>query len=115
MGINLETLADNSKADRNFRKLAQLVLDTGGQDVGVRFGTGTATWPGGSQFTNTVTITHGLGRTPIAVVCTCITGGAAIGAYQAFGYTSTTFAVKAQAVDGGTTAGSQTFAWVAIG
>jgi hypothetical protein len=38
--ISLEQLADGSVSDRNFQKLMSLVIDTGGQSVGIiRFGT----------------------------------------------------------------------------
>jgi hypothetical protein len=68
--IALEQLADGSISDRNFQTLARLVLDTGGLSAGVRFGTGTLTWPGGSPFTNTLPLAHGLGRIPTIAVAT---------------------------------------------
>lgn len=66
MTIALEQLADGSVSDRNFQRLMSLVLDTGGRSVGIRFGTGTATWTAAVS-SAAVTIPHGLGRTPVAV------------------------------------------------
>lgn len=63
--IPLEHLADGSTSDRNFQKLMHLVLDMGGVEAGLRFGSGTATWPGGGAVSGTVTVTHRLGRTPV--------------------------------------------------
>lgn len=68
--ISLETLRDNTPSARNFDKLAQLVLDTGGQSAGIRFGTGTCTFGGGSRMTSATTVSHGLGRTPAAILAT---------------------------------------------
>lgn len=54
------------KTRRNFERLAALVLDTGGQSAGVRFGTATVTWAGVTQFSGSTTVDHGLGRVPVA-------------------------------------------------
>lgn len=49
--------------ERNFRKLAQLIPDTGGVATDTRRGTGDAVWSA-STVSGAVTVTHGLGRTP---------------------------------------------------
>lgn len=45
--------------------LRSLVLDTGGRSLGVRIGTGSATWAATGVSSGTATIAHGLGRTPV--------------------------------------------------
>lgn len=68
--LALERLLDGSITARNFQKLQQLVIDTGGQSVGMRFGTTSVTWPGGAQATNVPAVDHGLGRTPVVALLT---------------------------------------------
>jgi hypothetical protein len=63
MTIALEHLADNSPADRNFRRLAQLMPNTGGKSIGIRFGSSSATWTA-AVLSAAVTIPHGLGIAP---------------------------------------------------
>lgn len=82
-------------------------------------GTAVGTWPGGSPNAGIVTVTHGLGVVPVAVVATSQGGlpAAAAGVVQVFNYTATTFQFNITTADGslpgaGTT---QTIAWVAIG
>ena len=50
-------------------------------------------WPGGSQFSNTLTVTHGLGRTPAAVVANCGETSQGVSCLT-FTFTSTTFQMK---------------------
>lgn len=66
MTIALEHLADGSISDHNFQKLMALVLDTGGQSIGLRIGTGTVTFTT-STTSPVVTVNHGLGKTPVVV------------------------------------------------
>ena len=91
----------------------QAELDAAVNGKKIRSGTGTVTWAGGSPFSATTTVTHGLGATPTAVIATCIAGSVSVGAYQALNFTPTTFDVKAEYASGATTAGSQTFSWIA--
>lgn len=115
MTISLENLGDGSVADRNFLKLAQLVVDAGGRSIGIRFGSDSLTWPAAGTSSNTKTITHGLGRTPIVV------GGWGSDSTTAqffycypFTFTSTQFSMRgvAEAAPGVQT---KTFTWVALG
>jgi hypothetical protein len=119
MSINLQDLADNSVSDRNFRKLAQLVIDTGGKDIGIRWGSGTWTWPGGQAASSATVVTHGLGRTPVlvGVFSNQDQGATEVIIPEAFSYTSTQFSTRGVSRVGtlygaGTTA---TFVWLAIG
>ena len=86
----------------------------------VTVGTGTITWPGGSFISNTITVTHGLGVTPVVTVVVS-TGGSfgltAIPVLAATTLTSTTFAATVVTVDGNTPAGTSTttFYWIAVG
>lgn len=90
--IGLEQIADGSVTDRNFQKLMSLVIDTGGQSVGLRFGVASVTHTASVQGVQTVT--HGLGRTPGAVLCT-VNAGADGTAYtaSAFNLAATTFGI----------------------
>jgi hypothetical protein len=115
MSVSLQDLADNSPTDRNFRKLAQLVIDTGGQNVGIRFGNQVLTFPGGGVFTSISTVTHGLGRTPKVVVAT-----ANLAAVTLFAFTyapgATTFNLQGWTPNAAPGAGTtESVSWVAIG
>lgn len=70
--IALEHIApeDWAAVERVRQALQSLVVDTGGQSIGVRFGAASVTWPGGSPFSTAKTVTHGLGRTPVTVLTT---------------------------------------------
>lgn len=94
--------------------LSRLLIDVGGRSIGVRFGSGTLTFPGGSPSTSTVTVNHGLGRTPVAV-CVCNEFLGSIGSVNTL--TSTTFQTLGFTVDG-SSPGAGTgapFYWIAIG
>jgi hypothetical protein len=113
--ISLEPLADGSPADRNFQALARLVLDTGGVTASVRWGIAAATFTA-SRVSADKTVTHGLGRTPIAVFVTGATDQAAhVVAFHAHSYTSTTFKARGDFTDGTAPTGNSNFAWVVIG
>jgi hypothetical protein len=98
----------------NFDWLLKRFLDTGGRSAGIRFGSGTLTWPGGSAFTNATSVTHGLGTTPAAVLVTG-SGGATLVTANTVG--ATTFNALGCTIDGSTPAASTTitFYWLAIG
>lgn len=89
--IKLEHLADGSVTDRNFVKLAGLVLDTGGQSVGLRFGTFSGTTSATGELTTTVA--HGLARTPGAVLLTSNSSSGTQITARAINLTATTFDV----------------------
>lgn len=115
--ISLENLGDGSVSDRNFQKLMSLVLDTGGQSAGIRFGTDTLTWASGQQFSAAKTVTHGLGRTPLVVLALGNgTGGPNLTTIQAFTIGATTFQVQGGFVTG-TASGVVTLniGWAVIG
>lgn len=104
---------------RNFDKLKRLVVDTGGRSIGIRFGTGTWTWPAGSAKSGVTVVSHGLGRTPIVVfVCgATLNGSNETSAGEAGSYTSTQFSTQASLAQGlAPGAGAaNTFAWLVIG
>ncbi len=54
---------------RNFERLRDS-LDTGGRSLSMRSGADTTTFPGGSSFSNTKSVTHGLGKAPTSVLIT---------------------------------------------
>lgn len=81
----------------------------------VAFGTGTETWPGGTQQGATITVTHGLGTTP-ALVFVIGSTGAFMTSYVVFTLGSTTFQTRGWAATGTpAAASSETFYWLAIG
>jgi hypothetical protein len=116
MTIALEQLADGSIADRNFQTLARLVLDTGGITAGVRFGTVTFTWTAAAA-SATMTVAHGLGRTPIAVfVADWWIPGTAAGFSPVKSIGAATFDTRGEVGPAyGAISASVTTGWVAIG
>ena len=105
---------DWDAVQRNFEKLRAFVPDTGGKSVGLRFGVATVTWPGGSQQSDSINVTHGLGKTPTVVFTQSDTviahaRPASIGATQ--------FAVQMRTVDGSSPLATRTdfVYWIAIG
>lgn len=69
MTIKLEQVGDGSVSDHNFQNLAKLVLDTGGQTVGMRSGS-VSVGIAASTVSGTQTVNHGLGVTPTSVQLT---------------------------------------------
>lgn len=116
MTVALEQLADGSISDRNFQKLMRIVLDTGGQTIGIRVGTSVLTWAGGNQFTGTLaSIAHGLGKTPKVILAT--PQNPPVNAYAWTGtISSTVFSLTGQTTAAAPVAGTtMTVGWVAIG
>lgn len=113
MGIGLEQLADGSTSDRNFQKLQALVPDTGGVSLGVRVGGGTATWTA-SNVSADVTVTHGLGRTPVFADAK-LRGGSTSIEFEIVSTTATTMVVRGYTTGGASITFSNAFGWVAIG
>lgn len=119
--IALEHLPEGDwlTAIRNFERLRLVVPDAGGQSTGFRFGTSVVTWPGGSQTSSVLTVTHGLGRAPVVVLVT-LTSWAASTQYPVgatVSYTTANFGLVASTTDGSSPAAATaaTYAWVAIG
>lgn len=110
MTIALEQLATGDVVDRNFQALAELVIDTGGRSVGVRWGSGNATFA--SSITAPVTITHGLGHAPVFVVA--ITTNGSIG-YVVGAKGATTVALTAYVTFNTAVTGTFSFDWLAVG
>lgn len=118
MSISLERVLEGEWGgiDRNFRSIAQLAIDTGGKDIGVRYGVGTVTWPGGTQFTGVVTIPHGLGKTPVDVLVTPKVTTVAGYTLWAATFTATTFQVAGWTMNAAPGAGTtDLFSWLVIG
>lgn len=111
--INLEHLADGSVSDRNFQALMNLVLDTGGKSIGLRFGTKSFLWPGGTA-QQTFTIDHGLGRAPQVVLAVNSNNNTAA-MPRTYTYTATQFELNLIAPANVAATTGDTFHWVAIG
>lgn len=116
MTINLEHTADeNTAIDRNFEKLKSLVIDTGGESVGMRFGIAVLTYTA-AAVTPALTVTHGLGVTP-----ECILALPASGAnrhcvnYVVVTRTDTTFDLISETVTGAAISGNLSVFWLVIG
>lgn len=114
--ISLERLFDNSISQRNFDKLSQAVIDTGAdpttgapRQVGLRFGTGTATFTASTHSAN-VTVPHGLGRVPANVQLTAYHDIV----YEIVSTDATNIVVQGWA-PGGATTGTLGFDWLVIG
>lgn len=112
----LEHVADGdwNGVGRNFQKLMSLLPDTGGRSVGIRFGSDAVTWAGGSRTTAANPITHGLGRTPVAVLLTSSTSNMEMSA-SALG--ATTFSATGNTMDGTSPVNgtARTFYWLVVG
>lgn len=109
--IALEHLADGSVSDRNFQALMRLVLDTGGQSVGARFGSNAVTFTA-SATSNTVGVTHGLGRLPVACFVSVGTANNLRVGWSSL--SSTGFNVTGHSAIGAVS-GDLTFSWLVIG
>lgn len=101
---------DAAALQRNINKLASLLFDTGGKSLGFRIGRGTVTFPTATQ-SNTLAVSHGLGRAPVVVLATCAQGSGVT--YATTAYTATTFSAQGQFYSALT--GNNDFVWVAIG
>lgn len=114
MTISLEQLADGSLSDRNFQKLMRLVLDTGGVTAGARWGIATLSFTASTD-SATLSVTHGLGTTPIVAVATSYNAAAfgKIPNCNTFSYAATTFSLNGEVKTAFT--GTATVGWVAIG
>jgi hypothetical protein len=112
--INLENLLDGSIADRNFQALARLGIDTGGQSVGIRFGVATLSWTASTD-SAVLTVTHGLGRTPVVVVANSFSAAsfASVPYCTTLSFTSTSFGLAG--IVRAAFTGSTQVCWVAIG
>jgi hypothetical protein len=112
--VSLPHLDNDPGRQANWEELLRRMIDTGGQsNVAVRFGAATDAWPGGSDTTTGVAVSHGLGNTPTAVFTqsTTVTAHArptAVGA--------STFTVNHRTIDASTPAAANTTVyWLAIG
>lgn len=125
MSIALEGLNDNSVSDRNFQQILAFLntvatpsTDGHGisfQGIAIRFGTQTLTWPGGSPFTDTPSVTHGLGRTPKTVFATANVVTNVVEPYTLVPG-ATTFFLSGWCPNASPSAGShETVSWLAIG
>jgi hypothetical protein len=89
-----------------------------GADRKIAFGQSNVTWPGAASISNQLTVTHGLGTTPLVVVATMQTNSQGqVIACHAGGYTATTFLLQAEWVGGFQPGAGGTIpaAWVAVG
>jgi hypothetical protein len=99
--------------------MARQFLDSGGRSLKIRTGTTTISWPGGSVVSDTETVTHGLGSTPVAVLLTVKDNSGLVlsPVVDAFTYTSTQFSCRAITIDGTTplNTATTTVVWLALG
>lgn len=117
----LEQLFDNSASDRNFRKLQELfgfvTADSDGfgftvGSVGIRFGTAAATWTA-SVSSASVTVPHGLGKTPVFAEASTRNG---LIHYAVTGRDATNLTVVGYVTyNSAFTGGPITFDWLAVG
>ena len=122
---------DFEDVSKNFEQLEQLLTGGSGQQAGVvqllslqqlalAYGTGTLTWPGGSAYSNTLSLNTGLGRTVLGAALTA--SSVALGSYEAFiaGAVAGDGTLTVQGVTTGTTANpalnaTANFLWIAVG
>src|SRR4051812_14654890 len=119
VNIDLEHIhTDDGALARNFDKLRALVPDTGGHSIGIRFGTQTLTWAGGTTRTGSPVISHGLGKAPVVVFPSCSSpSGTWFPVLVVDTFTATSFTTRGVTSDGSSPgAGTTTTAyWLAIG
>jgi len=122
VGLPLEYVADDDWAavNRIVNKLRDVsVIDTGAERVAIRFGSGTGSWAGGSPRASNTSVTHGLGRTPVAVYVSLKSAPVSswFPVLAAFSPTSTAFTVSAVTSDGSSPAAATAYGyyWLAVG
>lgn len=94
-----------------------LELAVAGTRRKVAFGASTLTWPGGGPFTNTLTLPHGLGAVPLAVLATAqLPAGGSPCVVHAQNFTATNVDFRGHATDGTAVvaATTRTFYWLAV-
>ena len=116
MGLPLEFTGDYDVVQRNFDVIARAALDAGNQSASIRFGTATATWPGGSANSNLLAVPHGLGTEALYVVA--MPAGTSGPEYTVVGQPSGTaninFVMRNAIASPGAGA-TRSFYWVAVG
>lgn len=106
---------DPEACQRNFDQLDTTSLDTGGKQLGIRFGTGTVHFTAGIQSSAVATIAHGFGHTPAAITVTGLVSLApAAWTFHTQAWTATSFGVWARQ-DSAPGTGDVSFSWIAIG
>ena len=109
--LKVAELGEESPVQFNFDQIAKLFLDTGGESVRLRFGTGTVTGTGARD--GSVNITHGMGSTPLVALVVPQSNSFA-GSADTLG--GTTFRAKLNHLDSGSTFNdAQTIYWAALG
>lgn len=117
--IGLELLFDGSASDRNFKKLMQVVLDTGDVSASVRWGMTTFTFTASTTSAG-INQPHGLGKVPSLVIMGgwWVSSGTRLGTAHVYedpaAWDDTQFPCVAT-VQGAAYTGTATAAWVAIG
>lgn len=99
---------DPALLERNFRTIARLTPDAGGLSIDIRSGTGVLTFTSSAR-SATLTVTHGIGRTPVVT----------LGAYndiivEIVSKTDQTFTVEGWVPSGAGTF-DLNFDWIAVG
>jgi hypothetical protein len=113
MTVPLDWVTDPT-IQRNFDRLRELAVDTGGQSVGIRFGTGSVAYPGGDDNFPSEVVTHGLGTTPVVALVTSAGAGTFMAAHT---LDSTDFTIDGGTIDGSSPAAATavTYYWLVIG
>jgi hypothetical protein len=109
---------DDPVVQRNFEALSRRSIDTGGRSLGIRGGTNTVTFPGGSANTDPLTVSHGLERTPTSVQLTAIAATTPVDLFVVSGTEDAdSFDVRGRMSDGSSpaAAATQNFYWLALG
>lgn len=97
---------------QKFDRIAQALIGTGGKSVELRFGADVATFTA-STGSGIVTVTHGLGRAPVAVFALADTNAVNVFAQKNGAATTTTVPFSLTSLTAHT--GNVTFYWFAIG
>lgn len=113
--IDLELLTDGTATARNFDKLRTLLIDTGGQSIGLRFGSDSLSFAA-SAVSVTRTVNHGLAKIPQAILVLPTLGTEYIVAnYVGASRNDVSFQVSGQTNSGSAITADLGFFWVAIG
>jgi hypothetical protein len=98
----------------NWEELLRRLIGTGAQsDLELRFGVATDAWPGGSDTSTGVAVTHGLGKTP---VCVFTQSQTIVAHARPTAVGATSFNINHRTVDASTPAAANASVyWLAIG
>lgn len=120
MGVSLPGGPDRDPVrDLKFKTIADAILGTANRDLELRVGSSSVTFSA-SKYSSTVTINHGLGRVPVALVATAAAPGFdiddAVVINRVSAMTATSVNLQGRTVSGDAVGpGDVAFSWIAIG